>query len=146
LLSIDKHNATLLYDLNSHEVDEKMLEPFLKKTQETLIKSELSSIILAQVSHGESVLMKALSHKKLKSLKVFWNFIDRNLNDDEKRKFLLMENDWDSYTALQLSPLWNDPDRFLFITEVYEKSFTPAEIQKIFMKIKRNSFIENMIR
>jgi hypothetical protein len=82
-------------------------------------------------------LIKAAKWKKLKDLKVFWNFLDKNLNEDEKVKILLMESKY-LITALHYSTWNEDPNSFLFMKEIYEKFFTQEKIREIFKKIHKD--------
>jgi hypothetical protein len=104
-------------------------------------------LIFAQENKwNETSLMFAARFKKLKDLKVFWNFLDKNLNEEEKRKILLAEQFF-SWTALQLSTVHKDSESFLFMKEIYENFFTQKEIREIFMKTHKDylSFVDNVI-
>jgi hypothetical protein len=90
--------------------------------------------------------MYAAKFQKLKDFKLFWNFLDENLNEDEKVKILLVEQKA-SLTAFHFSTQNNDLGLFLFIKEIYEKFLTPEKIREIFLKNKRGefSFLHNVI-
>jgi hypothetical protein len=119
----------------------------LEKIQKVLSKSEVVTLSFAQNKNfNKTPLMWAAWKMKLENLKVFWNFIEKYLNEGEIRKLLLTEySDW--WTALQLSTLNKDTNSFLFIKEIYEKFFTQAEIREILFKYNNRyfSFISNLI-
>jgi hypothetical protein len=138
LLSKNEKDVTLLHEIIYYDANENIIEYFLEKIQKVLNKTEILSLIFAQESEwNETPLMMAARLRKLKNLKVFWNFLDENLNEDEKRKILLVEQKG-SLTALHFSTLNKDPNSFLFIKEIYEKFFTKEEIREIFMKTHKD--------
>jgi hypothetical protein len=152
LLSKNNKGWTLLHEIVFYNANENFVEIFLEIIQEFLTKTEISSLIFAQESKfNESSLMKAASGRKLKDLKVFWNFLDVNLNEEGKIKILLMEQN-DSLTALQFSTWNKNPNSFLFMKEIYEKFFTQEKIREIFKKIHKeytdhyDSFVYYVIR
>jgi hypothetical protein len=117
-----------------------LIESFLEKTQKVLNKTEILSLVFAQESKfNETSLMFAARFRKLKDLKVFWNFFDKNLNEEEKVEILLVEQKA-SLTALHYSTFNKDPNSFLFMKEIYEKFFTQEKIQEIFKKNLKDFF------
>jgi hypothetical protein len=154
LLSKNNESWTLLHEVVRYDENENFIESFLIKTQEFLNKTEISSLIFTQESkYDETSLMFAAKFKKLKDLKLFWNFLDNNLNEEEKGKILLFESKFllmktkSSLTALQHSTWNKDPNSFLFMKEIYEKFFTQEKIREIFKKIDKDyfSFVEFVI-
>jgi ankyrin repeat protein len=140
LTSRNNQGLTLLHEIVFNDENEIFIESFLKKTQENLNKTEISSLIFAQESkYDETSLMWAAKWKKLKDLKVFWNFLDENLNDEEKKKILLMESKAPG-TPLQLSTANTDPNSFLFMKDIYEKFFTQEKIREILKKTQKDYF------
>jgi hypothetical protein len=131
---------TLLDEIVFNDANENFIQSFLQKILKVLNKTEILSLIFAQErGTKETSLMWAASLRKLKELKVFWDFVDENLNEDEKLKILLMETRFLT-TALQ-SSTWNkDPNSFLFIKEIYEKFFSQEKIREIFKKTHKNYF------
>jgi hypothetical protein len=146
LTSKNNGGVTLLHEI-FYDANENLIESFLEKTQKVLNQTEITSLIFAQESEfNETSLMVAAKWRKLKDLIFFWNFLDKNLNEDEKVKILLVEQKASS-TALQYSTENEDPNSFLFMKEIYEKFFTQEKIQEIFLKNKRGdfSFVQNVI-
>jgi hypothetical protein len=141
-------NSNFLLELTYLNFNEDFVEPFLEKIQKVLIKSEIVALSFAQNKNfNKTPLMWAAWKMKLGNLKVFWNFIQKNLNEEERRKLLLTgDSDW--WTALQYSTLNKDSNSFLFIKEIYEKFFTQAEIREILFKYNYQnlSFIGNVIQ
>jgi hypothetical protein len=146
-LSKYKKGLTLLHEVIFYDENKNFIESFLEKIQKVLNETEILSLIFAQESKfNVTSLMFAAWKRKLKDLKVFWNFLDKNLNEDEERKILLAEQFF-SWTALHLSTWNKDPNSFLFMKELYENFFTQEEIREIFMKTHKDylSFIKNVI-
>jgi hypothetical protein len=147
LTSKNNQGETLLHEIVYYDANEIFIEPFLEKIQKVLNKTEISSLIFAQTSEwNETSLLLAASFRKLKDLKVFWNFLDENLNEGEKVEILVMEQK-DSETALHYATWNGDPNSFLFMKEIYQKFFTQQKIREIFKKIHKDSlpFVNGVI-
>jgi hypothetical protein len=137
LLSKNDNNWTVLHKITFGYRDENIIQPFLEKIQKKLKKTEISSLIFVQNSiNNKTLLMNAAEDRKSKELEMFWNFLDKNLNEDEKRKILLVEQEF-SWTALQFSTCNEDPKSFLFMKKIYEKFCTQDEIREIFIKTRK---------
>jgi hypothetical protein len=143
---LDNLNLNFLHSLTLFNYNEDFVEPFLEKIQKVLNKSEFVILILAQDNSDRSSLMHAAWKTKLENLKVFWNLIEKNLNEEERKKLLMIEDQgW--WTALQSSTINQDPNSFLFMTKIYEKFFTQEEIRSILLKHNPQyaPFISNII-
>jgi hypothetical protein len=112
-------------------------ENFLSGIHTFLNKTEIVDLIFAKTMIGQNSLMLAAENKNLNSLKVFWNFHDKNLDEKEKKEILMQPDLEHSWSVLQFAAKNQDPKSFLFIKNIYEKIFTQAETRKL---LSRNEF------
>jgi hypothetical protein len=147
-MSKDEKGWTRLHEITFYDANEYFLQLFFEKIQKILNNTEISSLIFAQESEwNETSLMRMAGSKKFEELKVFWNFLNKNLNENEKIKILMLE-ELASRTALQFSMFNKDPKSFVFMKEIFEKFYTQEEIREIFMKTHKGKlpFIYHVIK
>jgi hypothetical protein len=139
-----KHRGleTFLSILASNSIDEHVLE----KIPKYLNRTEIFDLILAENHLGDNSFIKAAEEGNFKFLKAFWNFIDKNLEENEKNEILTKEDNHLN-TALHYSTRNQDPKSFLCMKKIYEIFFTKAEIRKALSRIHnyRLSFIDDVI-
>jgi hypothetical protein len=141
-------NLSVFHRLFQYAIFEKNTAIFLEKIPSILSKSEISNLLFLQGAGGlETTLMLVSRFKKLKYVNLFWNFLNKTLDEDEIIKLLLIEQKG-SFTALHYSTLNYDPKSFLFMKEIYEKYLSQEKIQNIFMKIHKDypSFLFEVIQ
>jgi hypothetical protein len=142
-LKIEFEKKTFLHVLASNGKNEK----FLKIAQDYLNKPERLDLIYAKnPSHQTSLMLAAESSNFLEA---FWNFHAQNLNEIEKKEFLLRIDSLNSFNAFHYSALSKNLKSFLFMKKIYEQFFTPSEIRKFIYQMalyNKYTFISIVIR
>jgi hypothetical protein len=140
LQSKDYDGATILHALNLNEETNLLTENLISKIELNLNPKEISSLIFTQTGHEKNIpIMLAAKNNNLHKIEVFWDLINKILNEDDKRKLLLLTDD-NLKTSLQFSTFNKDPNSFLFMKKIYEKIFNKEKIQEILLKFDEENF------
>lgn len=130
LMSVNNFRETFLHELFARNSNELFIEPFLEKVQNILNKSEVLNLIFVQDMINNETSLGWMVQRKPEYIKIFWQFIENNLNLTEKEEILLIKND-QLFTSLQISFTNVDPNSFKAVKKIYETFFTKDQIREI---------------